>query len=65
MRNSKTYLGFKTLNGVVFVVLGALIIFQMLRTVGVRVEALSGFALGAALIALGVYRTTGFIRSRR
>jgi len=65
MRNSKTYLGFKTINGVVFIVLGALIIVQLLRTVGLRFEAFSGFVLGAALIALGVYRTMGFLRSRK
>ncbi len=65
MRNSKAYLGFKTFNGIVFIVLGALIIVQMLRTVGLRFEAFSGLVLGAALIALGVYRTVGFVRSRK
>lgn len=65
MRNTKAYLGFKTFNGIVFVVLGAFIILQMLRTVGVRFEAFSGFLLGAAFIALGVFRTMEFVRSRR
>ena len=65
MRNSKVYGGFKTFNGVVFIVLGALIIVQLALRIGLRFEALSGFALGVALIALGLYRTVGFVRSRR
>jgi hypothetical protein len=65
MRNSKAYGGFKTLNGVIFIVFGVLIIVQLAVRIGLRFEALSGFVLGAALIALGVYRTVFFIRSRR
>ena len=65
MRNSKLYAGFKTFNALVFIVLGALIIVQLVRVVGLRFEALSGFVLGAALIALGLYRAREFIRSRR
>lgn len=65
MRNSKVYGGFKTFNGVVFIALGALIIVQLALRIGLRFEALSGFVLGAALIALGLYRTVGFVRSRR
>ncbi|HKU67145.1 MAG TPA: hypothetical protein VJP85_05140 [Candidatus Baltobacteraceae bacterium] len=65
MRTSKAFAGFKTFNGVVFIVLGALIIFQLVRTVGLRFEAFSGFVLGLALIALGLYRTMGFLRSRK
>lgn len=65
MRNSKVYGGFKTFNGVVFIVLGALIVVQLALHIGLRFEALSGFVLGAALIALGLYRTVGFVRSRK
>ena len=65
MRNSKVYGGFKTFNGVVFIVFGALIITQLALRIGLRFEALSGYVLGAALIALGLYRTVGFVRSRR
>jgi uncharacterized membrane protein HdeD (DUF308 family) len=65
MRNSRAYSGFKTFNGVVFIVLGVIIIFELVRTVGLRVEAFSGFVLGLALIALGIYRTMGFLRSRK
>jgi hypothetical protein len=59
------YAGFKTFNGGVFIVLGALIIVQMVRAAGFRFEAIGGFVLGAALIALGVYRVTSFARSQR
>lgn len=65
MRNSKTYAGFKTFNGIVLVVLGTFIIVQMIRTAGFRFEAFSGYVLGAAMIALGMYRIIGFARSRR
>ena len=65
MRNSKAYLGFKTFNGVIFIAFGVAIIVQMLRVVGLRFEAFSGLVLGAAFIALGLYRTVGFVRSRR
>lgn len=65
MRNSKIYAGFKTFNGAVFIVLGAVIVFQIIRIVGFRFEAFSGLVLGAALIALGLYRLREFARSRR
>lgn len=65
MRNSKAYAGFKTLNGVIFIALGAVIVFQLVTKIGFRFEAMSGLVLGAALIALGLYRTVSFVRSRR
>lgn len=65
MRNSKIYAGFKTFNGIVFIVMGSLIIFQIIRAIGLRFEAFSGLVLGAALIGLGVYRAREFMRSRR
>jgi hypothetical protein len=65
MRRSKTYDAFKAFNGLVFIVLGVLIAAQILRIVGLRFEAISGLLLGAALIALGVYRTAGILRSRK
>lgn len=64
MRNSKAYTGVKVVNGVIFIALGIAIIIRMATAVGLRFEAFSGFVLGAALIALGVYRTAGFLRSR-
>lgn len=65
MRNSKAYAGFKVFNGIVFIVLGVLIIVQLVRMVGFRLESVSGLILGAALIGLGLYRTAGFVRARR
>jgi hypothetical protein len=65
MRRSKAYVGFKAFNGIVFIVLGVLIVTQILRIVGLRPEAFSGVVLGAALIALGLYRTTELLRSRK
>jgi hypothetical protein len=37
----------------------------MIRLVGFRFEAVSGLVLGAALIALGIYRTVWFVRQRQ
>jgi hypothetical protein len=65
VRNSRTYAGFKTFNAIVFIVLGVFIIVQIVRIVGLRFEAFSGLVLGAAFIALGVYRLREFMRSRR
>jgi hypothetical protein len=48
-----------------FVILGAAIVFQMLRTVGPRFEAIPGLVLGAAMFALGVHRTFAIARARR
>ena len=48
---------FKSVNGVVFIILGAAIIVQIVRAAGIRFEALPGTILGVALIALGLYRT--------
>lgn len=63
MRTSKTYAGFKVVNGLIFIALGILIIVRMGATVGLQFEAVSGYVLGGALIALGVYRAVGFVRS--
>lgn len=65
MRNSKAYTGFKAINGIMFVLLGAAIVYQMLRTAGPRVEAIPGLILGAAMFALGVHRTVLMLRARR
>jgi hypothetical protein len=65
MRNSKAYVGFKAVNGVMFVVLGAAIVYQLLRTVGPRIEAIPGLILGAAMFALGVHRMLAILRARR
>lgn len=60
MIESPGYGRFKFFNSVLFVAFGILIIVQMARGVGLRFEALSGYVLGLALIALGVYRIRAF-----
>lgn len=55
----------KSINGLVFIVLGAAIIVQIVRSAGLRFEVLPGTVLGAAMIALGVYRTLGLRQRRR
>jgi hypothetical protein len=63
-RQSKTYVGFKAFNGLLFIVLGAAIFVQVARIAGARLEAVPGLVLGAAMFALGVYRITMMLRHR-
>jgi hypothetical protein len=65
MRNSKAYTGFKSVNSVLYIILGVAIVVQMLRTVGPRFEAVPGLILGAAMFALGVHRTLLMKRLRK
>jgi hypothetical protein len=45
--------------GVVFILFGLAIGFQILRGVGLRFEALPGITLAIAMIALGIVRIKG------
>ena len=63
-RQSKAYVGFKGFNGVLFIVLGAAILVQVARVGGARFEAIPGYVLGAAMLALGAYRITMMLRYR-
>ena len=66
MIESPGYGRFKFFNSVLFVAFGVLIIVQMARGIGLRFEALSGYVLGLALIALGAYRIRSFyVRPQR
>jgi hypothetical protein len=65
MRNSKAYARFKTANSVLFIILGAAIVYQMFHTVGLRFEAVPGLVLGAAMLALGVHRAFLVLRIRQ
>lgn len=60
---SRGYGRFKFVNSVLFIAFGLLIIGQILHGIGFRFEALSGFVLGIALIALGIYRLRAFGKS--
>ena len=62
---SRGYGRFKFFNSVIFIALGVLIIAQMAHGIGLRFEALSGYVLGLALIALGVFRLRTFLRAPR
>jgi predicted phage tail protein len=64
LRQSKAYVGFKAFNGILFIVLGAAILFQVARVAGARLEAIPGIVLGAAMFALGAYRITMMMRYR-
>ena len=63
-RSSKAYVGFKAVNGAIFIVLGAAIVWQVARVAGMRFEAIPGLILGAAMFALGAYRLTMMLRAR-
>jgi hypothetical protein len=61
MVNSRTYAKVRGGIGVAFILLGALIVFQIAHGVGFRVEAIPGVLLGAAMIVLGYVRVRGAI----
>lgn len=63
-RQSKAYVGFKAINGVLFIGLGAAIVWQVGRAAGFHIEAIPGIILGAAMLALGAYRVTMMLRAR-
>ena len=63
-RQSKAYVGFKAFNGLLFAVLGAALLVQVVRYAGLRVEAIPGIALGSAMLGLGLYRTAMMLRAR-
>ncbi len=56
---SPAYVRARGVFGVLFVVLGAFIIVQIVHGVGLRVESIPGVLLGAAMIALGYVRIRG------
>ena len=57
------YARLKFLNGFIFIALGAVLVAELLRGVGVRFEALPGYVLGAAFVGLGIVRLrTGWPR---
>ncbi|PZR57462.1 MAG: hypothetical protein DLM50_05665 [Candidatus Meridianibacter frigidus] len=61
---SRTYARFKLFNALLFIVLGVFIIAQMAHAIGARFEAVSGYVLGAALVALGIFRLRGAVKAR-
>jgi hypothetical protein len=63
-RQSKGYVGFKAFNGLLFVVLGAAILVQIVRYAGLRLESIPGIILGAAMLGLGLYRIALMLRAR-
>jgi hypothetical protein len=65
IRKSKGYAAFKAVNGGLFIVFGIAIVLQMLRVAGPNVDAIPGFVLGAALVALGANRLYLLVRTPR
>jgi hypothetical protein len=61
LSQSKTYARARGVFGVFFIVLGALIVFQIVHGVGFRLESIPGILLGCAMIVLGYVRIRGAI----
>jgi hypothetical protein len=59
LTGSRNYTRIRGVFGVLFVVLGGLIVFQIAHGVGFRLEAVPGLLLGAAMIVLGYVRIRG------
>jgi uncharacterized membrane protein YccF (DUF307 family) len=63
---STGYGRWKVVNAVLFVLLGAFIIVRFVTsTVALRFEAIPGYALGLALLALGAWRIWPLLRRDR
>lgn len=56
---------FKAFTGALFIVLGAIIIYRVAGIAGFRFEVVPGLVLGAAMMALGIYRIAFMIRALR
>jgi hypothetical protein len=56
LTGSRNYTRVRGVFGVLFIVLGALIVFQIAHGVGIRLEAVPGLLLGTAMIVLGYVR---------
>ena len=56
---------FKTINGLLFVVLGSAIVVRVLLVPGAGLRVIPGVILGLAMLTLGTYRTFQVVRARR
>lgn len=56
LSGNRTYIRARGAFGVLFIAFGALIVFQIVHGVGLRVEAIPGTLLGGAMIVLGYVR---------
>jgi hypothetical protein len=56
LTGSRNYTRVRGVFGVLFIVLGGLIVFQIAHGVGIRLEAVPGLLLGTAMIVLGYVR---------
>ena len=50
------YARFRFVNGIVFIAMGLFVVINFLHGIGLRKEAISGYVLGLAFVALGVLR---------
>lgn len=66
MRDSKAYGRIKAVNGVMFIALGAAILYQMAHIAATAgFAAVPGLILGAAMLGLGVHRTLLVLRGQK
>ncbi|MGH7728503.1 MAG: hypothetical protein ACREM2_06915 [Vulcanimicrobiaceae bacterium] len=63
--SSRTYGRWRAANGSLFVVCGAAIAIRTAMIVGASPSAIPAYVLGAALVALGIVRIRGYLRSPR
>ena len=56
LNNNPAYTRVRGVFGLLFIGLGAAIVFQIAHGVGLRLEAIPGLLLGAAMIVLGYVR---------
>ncbi len=64
MVRSPGYARARLASGALFAVLGAVVAYRTVRSVGFSTSAIPAFALGGAMFALGALRFRDFVRAR-
>jgi hypothetical protein len=65
LNNSPAYGRVRGIFGLLFIGLGALIVFQIAHGVGFRLESIPGLLLGAAMMMLGYVRVRNALAIRK
>lgn len=59
-----TFARMKFVNGFIFIALGIFVLVQSVHSAGFRLQAISAYVLGGAMLGLGVVRIVAGLRAR-
>ncbi|GAC1309453.1 MAG: hypothetical protein NVSMB19_23200 [Vulcanimicrobiaceae bacterium] len=62
---SDAYVRARLATGALFVVFGVAILFRTIADVGLTASAIPAYVLGAAMVALGIFRFRDYLAARR